>query len=154
MSFLETEGAERSYSETETIIVDNFIRRFLRTSQKIAVIGISPDPSRPSRYVPEFLEEKGHVILPVHPVLEKIGKWNTKKNLEDVSDPTAVLIYLSNRNVDKAVMKAVQLRIPVIWLPLGVTTTLREKVKVEGITLIENRCPKIEWERLIGGVNQ
>ncbi len=128
--------------------MDEIIREFLMTPQKIAVVGMSPDPSQPSRYVPEFLEEKGHEIIPIHPVLEEIGHWKPKKKLEDVKNPTAVIIYLSQRNVDRMVKKAIELNIPLIWLPLGITTILKKEAEFRGITLIQDKCPKIEWNRL------
>ena len=128
--------------------MDQRVAEFLKSKQVIAVVGMSPDPSRPSRYVPEFLERKGHHIIPIHPILEKIGHWQTKKSLSDAKEVTAVLIYMSPRNVDRKVEEAIDLRIPWIWLPLGVRTRLAQKVEHAGLRLIQDRCPKIEWGKL------
>ncbi len=128
--------------------MEQMIATFLSTPQIIAVVGMSPDAARPSRYVPEFLERKGHTIIPIHPILKEIGHWRTKRSLREAKGATAVLIYMSPRNVDRVVEEAIKLKIPWIWLPLGVETSLAEEVSQNGLVLIQDRCPKIEWERL------
>lgn len=132
----------------ETIMQD-VIKEFLTTPKNIAVVGLSPSPTKTSTEIALFLASNGHNILPVHPILgELLGKL-TYKSIEELPTNTdGLLIYMTQRNVDKFVEKAINKHIPLIWLPLNITSTLKSRAEKEGIIFIENRCPKIEWKRL------
>ncbi len=123
---------------------DAELSSFLKHRQKLAIMGMSPDPSLPSHSIPKFLEEKGHEIIPIHPILPHIGHWKSYRKLDEVDGISGVLIYFSPRNVDRAVQEAINLKIPVVWLPLGVTNGLKEQVEAQGLSYVEDKCPKIE----------
>ncbi|MCY3410122.1 MAG: CoA-binding protein [Candidatus Heimdallarchaeota archaeon] len=123
---------------------------FLTTPQRIAIIGMSPDSSRPSHFVPEFLEKHGHEIVPVHPILDEIaGKPAFKKVGDVVPKPDAVIIYIGMRSIDRFVQEAIDAAISLIWLPLEITSDLKSDAEAKGIIFVENRCPKIDWNTYV-----
>lgn len=129
---------------------DAEIQHFLESPQRIAIVGMSPYEDRPSNFVPKFLGERGHEIIPVHPMLPEIAGKKAYKTLDLVEPrPDAVIIYISKKNVDKFVSLAIELAIPLIWLPLEITSQLKERVEESGLLFVENKCPKIEWEKMI-----
>ncbi len=129
---------------------DEQIIEFLKTPQRIAIVGMSQYEDRASHFVPKFLAEQGHIFIPVHPMLSVIAGEKVYKTLDLVEPiPDAVIIYISMRNVDKIVSQAIDLGIKLIWLPLDITSTLRSKAEEKGIIFIEDKCPKIEWKNLI-----
>ena len=67
----------------------------LRTARVIAVVGLSPNPARPSYGVARYLQAVGYRIVPVHPGVEEILSEPTYPTLEAISGREAIRIMLS-----------------------------------------------------------
>ncbi len=129
---------------------DEYMRSFLTEPKRIAIVGASSLLDRASNEIMQFLSKRGHHIYPIHPMEREILGLPVTRFLKDIEDEVdAVIIYLSMRNVLNQIKVAVEKRIPVIWLPLGITSKEgRRLVESAGLVFIEDRCPKIEWNRL------
>jgi predicted CoA-binding protein len=133
---------------------DGFIRGVLNTVKTIAVVGVSPKVVRPSYFVFKYLLERGYRMIPVNPGQaggELLGQ-RIYATLADV--PEAIDMVDIFRNADAAlgvVQEALALnpKPAVIWMQLGVRNDDAAKLaEAAGLTVVMNRCPKIEYGRL------
>lgn len=135
---------------------DSYILDILHSVKTIALTGASPNPARPSNGVMGYLLSRGYTVIPVNPgqAGKAIHGQTVYARLSDV--PVAVDMvdvfrasqYLSEV-VDEAL--AMQPRPKVIWAQLGVRDdAAAERAEAGGIKVVMNRCPAIEYPRLVG----
>lgn len=137
---------------------DDLIRRVLTETRSIAIIGASANEVRPSFFVTKYLIAKGFEVWPVNPGLagkELLGR-PVHGRLSDI--PAAidmVDIFRASDAVPGIVEEALGLpSLPkVIWMQLGVEhADAAAQAEAAGLTVIMNRCPKIEYGRLSGEI--
>ncbi|MBV0893124.1 CoA-binding protein [Paracoccus sp. Z118] len=131
------------------------IDRIARDSKVIAVVGLSPKPERPSHDVARFLQSRGHRIVPVNPghAGQTILGEPVFASLADIPDADQVdMIDIFRRSeavgpvVDEALEHLPNLR--TVWMQIGVThAEAAAKAEAAGITVVQNKCPKIEFPR-------
>lgn len=135
---------------------DQLLRQILTTAKIFACVGVSANPVRPSHYVGRYLTLKGFRVLPVNPGLEGQTLWGVPVwgRLSDVPEPIDVVdIFRRSEAVPALVDEALSLDpLPkVIWMQIGVRhAEATAKAEAAGLTVIQNRCPKIEYQRLFG----
>lgn len=137
---------------------DAHLRDVLTTTKVVACVGVSMNPVRPSYYVARYLTLKGFTVIGVNP--GHVGKMlfgqTIAARLSDIPKSARVdMVEIFRRPdavpaiVDEALETLPDLR--TIWMQIGVThteaTALAEKA---GKTVIQDRCPKIEYQRLFG----
>ncbi|MDO5604014.1 MAG: CoA-binding protein [Paracoccus sp. (in: a-proteobacteria)] len=132
------------------------LRQVRDSARTIAVVGLSPKDDRPSWGVARFLQAHGYRIIPVNPghAGEKILDETVYADLQSIpSDAGVDMIDIFRRPdavpaiVDEALRVLPDLR--VIWMQLGVThAEAAARAEAKGITVIQDRCPKIEFPRL------
>lgn len=133
---------------------DAVIRRVLSQSRSIAVVGASPDPARPSFGVMRFLQAKGHRVLPVNPRAagRTILGERCHARLADIAEPIDMVdVFRRSDAVGAVVDEALALtpRPTTIWMQLGVIEpAAAARAEAAGLTVIMDRCPKIEYPRL------
>ncbi len=138
---------------------DDAIRRILTTARVVAVVGLSPNPQRPSFGVARFLQSRGIRVIPVNPG-QAGGTLLGESVYADLSAIPAdaavdmVDIFRQSDAVPAIVEQALAHLVPglrTIWMQLGVShPEAAEAARAKGITVVQNRCPAIEWPRLIG----
>ena len=135
---------------------DDLLRTVLRSAKSFACVGVSPNPVRPSHYVARYLRLKGYRVVPVNP-----GQVGTRLFGEDVladlgqivGGADVIDIFRKSEAVPGIVEAALAMvpRPKVIWMQIGVThAQAAARAEAEGLTVIQNRCPKIEYQRLFG----
>ena len=136
--------------------IDAQLRDILKSAKRFACIGVSPNPARPSYFVARYLGLKGYDVVSVNPVhagKEFFGK-PVIGSLSEIEGPVDVVdIFRRPEAVPEIVdeVLALPVRPSVIWMQIGVQhAEAAEKAEAEGITVIQNRCPKIEYQRLFG----
>lgn len=135
---------------------DDLLRDVLRRSRVFACIGVSPNPVRPSHYVGRYLGLKGYRVIPINPGQAGNSLWGieVKASLSDVTEPVDVVdIFRRPEAVPGIVDEALEMDpLPkVIWMQIGVShPEAAAKAEAAGMTVIQNRCPKIEYQRLFG----
>lgn len=136
---------------------DEKIAEIARNTKVVAVVGLSPNESRPSWGVARYLQSQGFRIIPVNPghagqtVLDEI----VYASLSDIpADAGVQMVDIFRRSeavggiVDEALEHLPDLK--VIWTQLGVRDDAAAKLaESRGITVIQDRCPKIEFPRFI-----
>jgi uncharacterized protein len=138
---------------------DDDIRAILRRVKTFAIIGASEKPERPSNYVMRFLMDEGYAAKPVNPGLagKTIHDQRVYATLTDVPPPVDVVdVFRASDAVMGVVRDAIaakeRLGISVIWMQLGVINVeAAREARAAGITVVMDRCPKIEIPRLMRG---
>jgi predicted CoA-binding protein len=133
---------------------DGFIRNVLNTVKTIAVVGVSPKVVRPSYFVFKYLLERGYRMIPVNPGQaggELLGQ-RIYATLADVPEPIDMVDIFRNADAALGVVQealALNPKPAVIWMQLGVRNDDAAKLaEAAGLTVVMNRCPKIEYGRL------
>jgi predicted CoA-binding protein len=137
---------------------DAVLRRILTATRCFACVGVSPNPVRPSHYVARYLSLKGFRVIPVNPghAGQALFGETVRAGLDDIPQGTRVDvidIFRRSEAVPDIVAAALAL-VPlpsVIWMQIGVThAQAAARAEAAGLTVIQNRCPKIEYQRLFG----
>jgi len=133
---------------------DEAIRAILTETRTIAVVGASPNPTRPSNEVLGFLVERGYETWPVNPghAGALIRGRPVSARLADVAARIDMVdVFRNSTNAAGAVDEALKLDpLPrVIWMQLAVINEeAAARARAKGVTVVMNRCPKIETRRL------
>jgi predicted CoA-binding protein len=130
---------------------DAAIRALLDHPRRIALIGASNKPNRPSFDVLGFLLDHDFDVTPVNPGLAgaRIHGCTVAASLADAAPLDLVDIFRAPEQVGPVVDEAVQLGARTIWMQLGVVNEVAaETARRAGLTVVMDRCPKIEWYRL------
>ena len=135
---------------------DKLLKDVLKQMKTVAVVGVSANPLRPSYFVAQYLTRKGIRVVPVNPGLygQNLFGEMVYASLSDI--PFAVdMVDVFRRSeavpaiVDEALLRWTDLQ--TIWLQISVKHADAAIVAQErGVTMIQNRCPKIEYQRLFG----
>lgn len=122
----------------------------------MAIVGISSNPVRPSYFVARYLSLKGFTVTPVNPRLagQTLFGQEVKASLSDIKGRIDMIdIFRRSDSVPAIVDEALEAfpDLKVIWMQIGVMHAgAAEKAKARGVEVVQNRCPKIEYQRLFG----
>ena len=133
---------------------DSYIRGILNTVKTVAMVGFSPKENRPSYFVFKYLLERGYRVIPVNP--GQAGKdilgQKVYAKLADIPEPVDMVdIFRASQYALGIVEEAVKLspRPRVVWMQLGIRNDAAAALaEANGIKVVMNRCPKIEYGRL------
>ena len=135
---------------------DDMIIGILKGVKTIAMVGASSNPERASSVVLQYLTARGYTVYPVNPGLagQKILGASVYASLADVPAPIDMVDIFRNSDAAGVVVdEALRLSpLPkVIWMQLEVRNDAASaRAEAKGVTVIMNRCPKIEYGRLLG----
>jgi len=137
---------------------DAQIRQILKDTKRIALVGASANEARPSWIVTKYLLDRGYDVIPVNPGLAGqtlLGK-TVYASLKDIPGPVDMVeIFRNSEAAGPLTDEALTLDpLPkVIWMQLSVRNDeAAAKAEAKGVTVIMNRCPKIEYGRLSGEI--
>jgi hypothetical protein len=137
---------------------DELIAKVLKL-KTIAVVGLSRDPSRPSNDVASYLKSHGYRIVPVNPMVDEVLGERSYKSLLDLPEQLkheidVVDIFRRTDDVPPIVDEAIRLhksfgRPKAVWMQLGIVNEeAASKAKEAGLSVVMDRCMKIEHARL------
>lgn len=130
---------------------DAAIRQILETTTRIAVVGASANPARPSHEVMGFLCRSGYDVTPVNPghAGQDIHGCRVVASLDEAVPLDMVDLFRASAKVMPAVEAAIRLKARTIWMQLGVVNPEAARLaRAAGIPVVMDRCPKIEMRRL------
>lgn len=131
------------------------IRDILTKTRRIAMVGASPNASRPSNGVLRFLVGKGYDVVPINPghAGGAIHGQTVVASLADIDEPVDMVDVFRAADQLPAVVDevlAMRHRPKVIWTQLGVRDDeAARRAEEAGITVIMDRCPAIEYPRVM-----
>ena len=141
---------------------DAVLKEVLEKSRTIAMIGASTNPIRPSLFVATYLNGRGRRVIPINPaqVGQTLFGEPVLAGLADIPAGTEVDmvdIFRRSEAVPDIVDEALGTLLPhltCIWMQYGVRhEQAAAKARAASVVVIEDRCPKVEHMRLIGGTN-
>lgn len=119
-------------------------REVLDTYRVVAVVGLSPNPDRPSHGVAGYLQREGFTIVPIHPKAEEILGQKAYPDLASVPAEVGVEVVEVFRKPEFAVQharEAVDIGAKVLWMQDGVVSDEAAKLAADaGLTVIMDRC--------------
>jgi uncharacterized protein len=135
---------------------DDYIAGILKRARRIALVGASDNPGRPSYGVMQFLIANGHIVIPVNPTHagQQILGQPVAASLADVDAPVHMIDVFRNSAAAldvtrEAIAFKERLGIESIWMQIGVSNdTAAAEAEAAGISVVMNRCPKIEYAKL------
>ncbi len=133
---------------------DGYIRGILNTVKTIAMVGVSPKESRPSYFAFKYLLERGYCMIAVNPGLVDKGLLGQPAyaKLGDIHEPVDMVDIFRASPYAVGIVEDVikmQPRPRVVWMQLGIRNDEAAALaEANGIGVVMNRCPKIEYGRL------
>ena len=148
----------RDFHKSRMDYTDEHLRHILKSTKAIACVGVSTNPVRPSYYVARYLTLKGFTVIGVNP--GHAGKilfgQTIAASLSDIP-PNAridmVDIFRRPEAVPAIVEEALEVLpdLQTIWMQIGVVNPeAAAQAEAAGKAVIQDRCPKIEYQRLFG----
>jgi predicted CoA-binding protein len=133
------------------------LRRILKSSHRIAMVGLSDQWYRPSHFVAKYLQQHGYRIFPVNPRLAGttlLGETVVASVL-DLKEPVDMVdVFRRTEDVLPIAEAAVKIGARVLWQQIGVVNQEADALaRAAGMDSVMNRCVKIEHGRLFGGLN-
>ena len=135
---------------------NTLLKDILTRTKVVAIVGVSMNPVRPSYFVARYLGLKGFTVIPVNP--GHAGKMlfgqTVMASLSDIEGPVDMVDIFRRPEavppiIDEALAAFPELQ--TAWMQIGVShEEAAAKARARGVTVIENRCPKIEYQRLFG----
>jgi hypothetical protein len=127
------------------------LRALLAGAKTIAVVGLSPNPERPSHRVARRLQQWGYRVVPVRPAVAEVLGEKAYARLADV--PAAidlVDVFRAADRVDPVVDECIALRLPALWLQEGIVNEpAAQRAAAAGIKVVMDRCISVEYRKLM-----
>ncbi|MCV6592658.1 MAG: CoA-binding protein [Silicimonas sp.] len=140
---------------------DATLRRILEGTKTIAMVGASTNPVRPSMFVATYMSSRGRRVIPINPVQagQTLLGEPVLASLADIPAGTQVDmvdIFRRSEAVPEVVDEALECLpgLKCIWMQFNVRhAEAAAKARAAGVLVVEDRCPKVEHMRLMGGTN-
>ncbi len=133
----------------------NTLRRILVENRKVAIVGLSANWSRPSNFVGKYLLEHGFEIFPVNPKYDEILGRKCYPDLKSIPGPVDIVdLFQRADRVMPFVEDAIEIGARVVWMQLEIVNQeAAARARAAGLEVVMDRCIKIEYARLFGGLN-
>lgn len=124
--------------------------KILNKYRTVAIVGLSPDPSRPSHRVASYLDMHGYKVIPVNPHAQEILGKTSYPNLSSVPEPIEIVdIFRSSEEVMPVVDEAIKTGAKVVWMQEGIINEQAAfKARDAGLLVVMNKCMFKEHRRL------
>ena len=131
------------------------LRRILRTSRTIAIVGLSAEWHRPSFFAAKYLQEHGYRVIPVNPRYDKILGERCHPTLATIEIPIDIVdVFRRSEDVMPIAEEAIAIGAKCLWQQIGVKNEAAAALAARaGLEVVMDRCVKIEHARLFGGLN-
>ena len=129
----------------------NDIKEILSKYKKIAMVGVSNDPTKASTIVMKYMQKYGFKVYPVNPKAEgqKILGEDVCGKITDIKDKVDIVnVFRPSKEALDIAKDAVNIKAKVLWLQLGIKNEQAKKLVIKNkIEYIDNRCTKMEYQK-------
>ncbi|MEY3790751.1 MAG: hypothetical protein RI960_1064 [Pseudomonadota bacterium] len=131
------------------------LRRILKENHTIAIVGLSADWYRPSYFAAKYMQEHGFRIIPVNPKYTEILGEKCYPDLKSIPEKIDMVdVFRKSADCAPIAKEAIAIGAKVVWLQLGVENDEAKAIaETGGLEFVQNRCVKIEYARLFGGLS-
>jgi len=121
----------------------------LRSAKTIAVVGLSPNPARPSHGVAAGLQGFGFRVIPVHPAAKEILGEKVYARLADIPEPVDLVdVFRQAEFIDGVVDECIALGVKALWIQEGIVNEpAARRARDAGMTVVMDRCIWRDWRR-------
>ncbi len=125
------------------------IEGILKEGRRIAVVGLSPKPERPSHRIASLMLENGYTVYPVNPAHEEILGLRAYTRLSEIDQPVDLaVIFRRPDQVMPVVEEAIALGIPAVWMQPGAENpAAAQKARKAGLKVVMNSCWAVEFRQ-------
>ncbi len=130
------------------------LRRILKENHVVAMVGLSANWYRPSYFAAKYLLDHGYEVIPVNPQYKEVLGQKCYASLRDVPKKIDIVdCFRKSEEIMPLAEDAIALGAKVLWMQLGVVNeAAAEKARKAGVEVVMDRCMKIEYARLFGGL--
>jgi len=133
------------------------VKDILSKYKTIAMIGVSKDPTKPSTIVMKYMQKYGFKVIPVNPRAkgEKILGEEVFGKLDEIKLPIDIVdVFRPSKEALDIAKDTVKINAKVLWLQLGISSDeAKTLVEKNNIDYIENRCTKMEYQKIFLKIN-
>ena len=127
------------------------IKEILTKYKKIAMIGVSNDPTKASTIVMKYMQKYGFKVYPINPKAkgQKILGEEVRGKITDIKDSIDIVnVFRPSKEVLDIAHDTINIKAKVLWLQLGIRNEEAKKlVEKKKIEYIENKCTKMEYQK-------
>jgi len=133
----------------------NTLRRILKESRVLAVVGLSAQWHRPSYFAAKYMIEHGYRVIPVNPQYREVLGQKCYASLREIPEKVDLVdVFRKTSDVLPVAKDAIAIGAKVLWQQLGVKNEEAAALaRAAGLASVMDRCVKIEHGRLFGGLN-
>ncbi|MGQ0584162.1 MAG: CoA-binding protein [Reyranella sp.] len=135
---------------------DLYLRRILRETKTIAMVGLSANWNRPSFFAAKYLLDRGYKVIPINPAAkgQEILGQTVHASLDELPVKADMVdIFRNSEAAGPITDEAIRHGAKVVWMQLGVVNeAAARRAEDAGLRVVMNRCPKIEHSRLAGTI--
>jgi len=131
---------------------DAELKKLLQEVRSVAVVGLSPDPSRDSHKVAAYLQEQGYRIIPVNPTAPEILGEKSYPDLAAIPGEVDVVdVFRRSEAVPEITGQAVKKKAKALWLQKGVRhDQSAAQARAAGLFVVQDTCLMVNHKRLLG----
>ncbi|MDR2506922.1 MAG: CoA-binding protein [Candidatus Accumulibacter sp.] len=131
------------------------LRRLLRGAHTLAIVGLSADWFRPSFFAAKYMQAHGYRIVPVNPKYPEILGEKSYPDLRSIPFPVDLVdVFRKSEDCVPIAHDAITIGAKTLWMQIGVINEEAANIaKDAGLDVVMDRCVKIEYARLFGGLN-
>jgi uncharacterized protein len=126
------------------------IKQILTNNRSIAVVGLSPDPSKPSHGVAAYMQRAGYRIIPVNPACGEVLGEKCYATLAEIPEPIEIVdVFRRSEHLPEIVEQAIEKGAKVLWMQEGIVNeAAAARAESAGLAVVMNRCILKEHAKL------
>jgi predicted CoA-binding protein len=131
------------------------LRRIYKENHVIAVVGLSANWYRPSYFAAKYMLDHGYRVIPVNPQYREVLGQKCYPSLMDIPEKVDIVdCFRKSEEIPALCEQAVAIGAKVLWMQIGVINeAAARRAREAGLEVVMDRCVKIEYARLFGGLN-
>jgi len=131
------------------------LRRILKENHVIAMVGLSANWYRPSFFAAKYMLDHGYRVIPVNPAYQEVLGHKCYPSLKDIPAKVDIVdCFRKSEEIVPLAEDAIAIGAKALWMQIGVVNeAAADKARKAGLDVVMDRCVKIEYARLFGGLN-
>jgi uncharacterized protein len=130
------------------------LRRILKENRVIAMVGLSANWYRPSFFAAKYMLDHGYRVIPVNPSYKEVLGQKCYPSLRDIPEKVDIVdCFRKSEEIGPLADDAITIGAKALWMQIGVINqAAAKKAAGAGLDVVMDRCVKIEYARLFGGL--